>query len=247
MYTQRKRDETLAALNSGLSLSQVSRSTGVARSTLRSWLSGDTVRPAHRCARCEGDPVSGSAYAALLGFYLGDGCLSQAARYYSLRISCDATLPGIVDDVTATIVAVRPEGKVFHVRAPGVIVVQSHWKHWVCLLPQHAPGRKHDRAIVLEPWQRTVVESHPGAFLRGLFHSDGCRVDNWTTRRVGGERRTYRYPRWQFVNHSDDIRHLCCWALDLVDVPWRRSSWKVISVSRREAVARLDALIGPKA
>jgi hypothetical protein len=29
-------------------------------------------------------------------------------------------------------------------------------------------------------------------------------------------------------------------------VPWRMSSWKTLSVSRREAVAALDDLIGPK-
>ena len=57
----------------------------------------------------------------------------------------------------------------------------------------------------------------------------------------------YGYLRWQFTNHSADIRELCCWALDLVGVAWRQSNWKTISVSRREGVQRLDALIGVKA
>ena len=143
--------------------------------------------------------------------------------------------------------AVRPEGRVFHVRAPGTVVVQGNWKHWSCLFPQHGPGRKHERPIVLEPWQLAIVEEHPDALLRGLFHSDGSRIRNWTARAVGGEMRRYDYPRWQFTNHSADIRELCCWALDQVDVAWRQSNWKTISVSRREAVQRLDALIGLKA
>jgi hypothetical protein len=54
-------------------------------------------------------------------------------------------------------------------------------------------------------------------------------------------------PRWQFTNVSADIRALCCWALDLVGVAWRQSNHKTISVSRREAVAALDELIGLKA
>lgn len=116
-----------------------------------------------------------------------------------------------------------------------------------CLFPQHGPGRKHERAIVLEEWQGEVVRAFPADFLRGLFHSDGCRVDNWATRMVRGEKKRYDYPRWQFVNASEDILGLCPWALDLVDVPWRRSGARVVSVSRREAVARLDELIGPKA
>ena len=56
----------------------------------------------------------------------------------------------------------------------------------------------------------------------------------------------YTYPRWQFSNASTDIRELCCWALDLVGIAWRQSNARVISVSRREAVAALDRLIGPK-
>ena len=45
---------------------------------------------------------------------------------------------------------------------------------------------------------------------------------------------------------SADIRALCCWALDLVGIPWRQSNHKTISVSRREAVTALDDLIGFK-
>lgn len=91
-----------------------------------------------------------------------------------------------------------------------------------------------------------IVESCPADFLRGLFPSDGSRSINTVTRRFPSGPRTYVYPRWQFVNVSDDIRGLCAWALDLVEIPWRQSNWKTISVSRRDAVAALDALIGPK-
>jgi len=96
-------------------------------------------------------------------------------------------------------------------------------------------------------WQRGAVEDHPADFLRGLFHSDGCRIDNWASRTVDGRSQVYEYGRWQFVNHSEEIRSWCAWALDRLDVPWRRSSWKTISVSRREGVAALDELIGRKA
>ena len=105
------------------------------------------------------------------------------------------------------------------------MVTTVSWKHWPCLFPQHGPGRKHERPIVLEPWQQRVVEAHPADFLRGLFHSDGSRVANWASRVVGGELRRYDYPRWQFTNSSADIRELCCAALDLVEVPWRQSNW----------------------
>ncbi len=63
---------------------------------------------------------------------------------------------------------------------------------------------------------------------------------------MAGVPKRYDYPRWQFTNVSADIRDLCCWALDLAEVPWRQSNTQTISVSRRRAVARLDSLIGPK-
>lgn len=99
---------------------------------------------------------------------------------------------------------------------------------------------------MLEAWQREIVEAHPADFLRGLFHSDGCRVNNWARRTVAGQPKRYDYPRWQFVKHSADIRAWCCEALDLVGVPWRASSWTTISVSTRAGVARLDELVGLK-
>jgi hypothetical protein len=126
------------------------------------------------------------------------------------------------------------------------VITTVSWKHWPCLFPQHGPGRKHERKLVLEGWQREIVEAHPADFLRGLFHSDGCRVKNWATRVVGGEKKRYDYPRWQFTNVSADILGFCTDALDLLAVPWRQSRWNCISVSTRAGVAQLDELIGPK-
>jgi hypothetical protein len=142
---------------------------------------------------------------------------------------------------------VKPGGRPHTRLVPGAVITTVSWKHWLCLFPQHGPGRKHDRAIVLAEWQADVVRAFPADFLRGLLHSDGCRVNNWATRVVRGEKKRYDYPRWQFVNASEDILGLCTWALDLVEVPWRRSGQRVVSVSRREAVRRLDELVGPKA
>jgi hypothetical protein len=247
MHEAPVRSQALQLLRDSANLSATSRATGVARSTIRSWAASSEVPPAG-CCRCLGaSPSRAAPYAALLGFYLGDGCISTYRRHTTLRVSCDATLPGLITDVSRTIRLVRAGSKVFHLRAPGVIVVQNNWKHWPCLFPQHGPGRKHERAIVLQEWQSEVVEAFPADFLRGLFHSDGCRVNNWATRVVGGKKKRYDYPRWQFVNASEDILGLCTWALDLAEVPWRRSGARVVSVSRREAVARLDELIGPKA
>lgn len=97
----------LAAIESGESLSAVSRDLGINRSTLRAWRESPGQRRVD-CSRCDGFAVDGQAYAALLGFYLGDGCISRHARYYSFRVSCDAKYSGIVADVERVIDRVRP-------------------------------------------------------------------------------------------------------------------------------------------
>jgi len=225
-------------------MNAVSKRIGVSRAAIREWHGrSDALDVPERCpAPAHGTPE----YAALLGYYLGDGCISAHPRTYSLRITCDKTLPRIVEDVRACLTAVHPERRTYLVRAPGVVVVQSYWKHWPCLFPQHGPGRKHERMLGMTDWQWAIVAEHPADFLRGLFHSDGCRVKNWATRTVAGEKRRYEYPRWQFVNESAEIMQWCGQALDLVGVAWRQTSRRTLSVSRRDAVVKLDALIGLK-
>ena len=248
MYSDEQRRTALRSLADGASLSAVSAGTGISRSALRTWRDhGAGTRTAAPCWVCTGEgPPEPAGYARLLGYYLGDGCITTMGSVYALRVACDQVYPDIIEDVGRTIASVRAGARVMHVRAPGTLVVQSYWKHWPCLFPQHGPGRKHDRELGMAAWQWTIVERHPADFLRGLFHSDGCRVNNWARRTVAGAPKRYDYPRWQFVNNSPEIREWCCRALDLVDVAWRQSSWKTISVSTRAGVARLDQLVGLK-
>jgi hypothetical protein len=229
---------------------------GVAVKTIRRWRREYQRRGRARgqehlappCPRCDDATLDAAAYAELLGWYLGDGHITIGRRgVHNLHVFNDARYERDNDRIASLMATVKPGGRPHARQRPGCVVTTCSWKHWPCLFPQHGPGRKHERPIVLEPWQERAVGTEPAAFLRGLFHSDGSRVRNWATRVVAGERRRYDYPRWQFTNVSADIQGLCCWALDIVDVPWRRSNAKTISVSTRAGVARLDALIGPKA
>ena len=129
MYSGRAREQALQHLASGATFSEVSRATGISRSTLCTWRSSGEAGPVGECPHCDDTDMDGPAYSALLGFYLGDGCLSAQARYWALRISCDAALPGIVEDTRRAIRGVRPGCRVFLVPAPGTVVVQAHWTH----------------------------------------------------------------------------------------------------------------------
>ena len=158
-----------------------------------------------------------------------------------LSVYCDARHPGIAHEIATAMTECGTRTAGF-AEKPGCITVRSYWNHWPCLIPQHGPGKKHNRLIRLTEWQREIVAQHAGRFLRGLFHSDGTRVVN----RVRSPARTYAYVRYMFVNESGDIMGLCQEALDQLGISWRMARRNSLSVARREAVAALDEHVGPK-
>ena len=202
------------------------------------------------CPRCPNSTeflpgITAYSYAYLLGLYLGDGTLSTHPRgVFRLRIFLDRAYPVIVGECQAAMGIVLPASKVgvAHHKTERVEEVNSFSKHWPHLFPQHGPGVKHKRKIELEPWQERIVERHPGRLLRGLIHSDGCRVVN----RIRHPKKTYEYPRYFFCNRSLDIQRIFCDACDKLGVKWRQDGPWNISVARKEAVATMDRHVGPK-
>lgn len=244
MYGVEARARALARLREGQSLSAVARATGVNRSTLRAWAEHPEralAGAATACWRHGGEPADPRAYAYLLGQYLGDGCLSEVHRVARLRIICADAYPVIESEVVAAVLAVS--GKATGtVQREGCREVYAYWTHWPCLFPQHGPGLKHQRPIVLADWQQQIAAAQPRALLRGLIHSDGCRSIN----RVTVRGKSYSYPRYFFSNESAEIRGICTDALDRLGIAWRANRANSISIARRSAVAALDGFIGPK-
>jgi hypothetical protein len=234
----------LDMLATGSSTAEVARRIGVSRAAVRSWRGrppGSTLRP-DDCPRCSDRTLDESAYAYVLGLYLGDGMLTiQPNGVAKLRIVQTAVYVDLIAEADLAIAAVIPR-KVGHVRKTGCTEITSHSKHWICLFPQHGPGRKHERPIVLADWQAELVRRETEMFLRGLIHSDGCRSIN--TVRTGGKE--YRYPRYFFSNASTDIMRLFTDACETIGVRWTRLGPRQVAVSRRADVALLDTFIGPK-
>ncbi|MGW1723800.1 transcriptional regulator [Streptomyces sp. NPDC002306] len=247
MYDVSTRKQALALAAQGRSLNSVSRETGISRSAMRSWLV--RLEPLPRMTPPPPRPPTDEAsYAYLLGLYLGDGCISAHPRGtgHYLRIACADAWPGLIDACEAAVRAVNPAHNAYRVRAQGYVSVVGYYAHWPRLFPQHGPGKKHERRIALEPWQQRIVDARPWEFIRGLIHSDGCRVTNWTTRLVAGEHKRYEYPRYFFTNLSGDITRLFTAALDLVGVDWKVANAANISIARKASVALLDAHVGAK-
>ncbi|AZS87881.1 helix-turn-helix domain-containing protein [Streptomyces griseoviridis] len=246
MYDISTRERTLALLGQGRSLSSISRETGISRAAIRSWQI--RLEPLPRMvAPAPGPPADDHAYAYLLGLYLGDGCISAHPRTGTyLRIACADAWPGLLQLCREAITRVRPGVGVYSVQKQGCAMVTSYSPHWPELFPQHGPGKKHERRIVLEPWQQAIVDAHPWEFIRGLIHSDGCRIVNWTTRVVDGMKRRYEYPRYFFTNLSVDIRRLYTNTLDGLGIDWKQANAQNVSVARKASVAPMDVHIGPK-
>jgi hypothetical protein len=232
----------LTLVANGHSYSEISRMTGVSRSTIRDWVAGRTPTLPERsaCMVCRGTPdnLPPGPYAYLLGLYLGDGYISSHRRgVYKLRIKFSDAYPALMTERALAMGEILPN-RVSQAHRTGCTDVYSYSKHWPCLLPQHGPGHKHERPIVLADWQRAVVDVFPAPLLRGLVHSDGCRVLN----KVNGR----AYPRYEFSNASSDILGLFARACDLLDIEWRPRSPRCLSIARRRSVLQLDEFIGPK-
>jgi hypothetical protein len=250
-------DDALRMSDAGIGDRENARIHGVAVKTIRRWRrlyqrrglprGGKQGIGGQPCPRCEGAELDRPAYSELLGWYLGDGTLVRyRSGTYLLRVVNDARYVDDIWSIRALMTAVKPGTKTRLRAVPGAVVVSAYWKHWPCLFPQHGTGRKHERPIVLEDWQRAIVDEHPEPLLRGLFKSDGCRVVNWTVRPLASGPRRYEYLRYFFCNESDDIIGICSDALARIGVHWTRPRRNMVSVARRADVARLDEFIGPK-
>ncbi|MDX2297665.1 MULTISPECIES: transcriptional regulator [Streptomyces] len=257
MYDVETRQRALALVAQGRSLNSVSKQTGISRAAIRSWQARPTPRlrrlaPCARCRPAPGAPDPADSYAYVLGLYLGDGCITRPPQHRtaSLRITLDDAWPGVQQEAAAALRAVFPDNAIGWARKVGCHDLKVYSKHLTCLFPQHGPGKKHERPIALEAWQQTIVTAHPWEFIRGLIHSDGSRITNWTEKMSGGQRKRYEYPRYFFTNSSADIIALFTDALDRVGVEWKSAHQsrvaRNISVSRKASVALMDLHVGPK-
>jgi hypothetical protein len=240
----------LALRQEGLGARRIAKCTGLPLGTVKDWLAGKL--PAYsrsgdpgRCASCghvrHNFPSLPSEYVYLLGLYLGDGCISAHSRgVYRLRVFLDTRYPGIIDSAALAVTRIRGrEARVLRC-ASNCVAVSAYWRSWPCLLPQHGPRKKYERHIALTDWQDELVRRWPNEILRGLIHSDGSRFMN----RGRGD---WSSPRYQLTQVSDDIKQIFCYACDLMGLHWTRSGDQKVYVSRQLDVARLDAIIGPKA
>jgi hypothetical protein len=242
-------EAVLGLVGRGLSDVEISRRTGVPKSTVGRW----RLRP-YRLPRAippppkHWRPADEWAYCYLLGHYLGDGHLVvEENRTPSLHLSLDAQYTLLIAAASNAMARTAPGATIRTIRKAGCLGLWTSDSVWPAAFPQHGPGRKHLRPIRLTDWQLELTRRHPKALLRGLIHSDGCRTVNRFSVALPSGSRQYAYPRYFFSNHSMDIQRIFGHHCELLGVRWTQSKPFMLSVSHRKSVALLDSFIGPKA
>ena len=244
-------ETVLEWFETGRSDYEIARLTGVPRSTVQKWRHRDpTTRraPGIDAAEWRADRCPES-YSYLLGLYLGDGNIHGEKRTPILRITMDGQYPSLIAEAVRALETVfQPRSIGQYVRGDGAwVILQICNRAVLKAFPQHGPGAKHHRPIVLEDWQREITHAHPDALIRGLIHSDGCRtVNRFKTKLLSGRVAEYAYPRYFFTNVSPDIRAIFCEHCELLGIRWTQSNSRNISVSHKKSVAILEEVVGPK-
>jgi hypothetical protein len=166
------------------------------------------------------------------------------SRAGSMELFADAKYPGIVQECAAAMEAIFPTKRahVYRRHDCACLEISMYARHWLCLFPQHGQGRKHLREIKLALWQEAIVEHKRRPFVRGLIHSDGCRII--ATEKQAG--RIRRAPRYLFTNLSQDILGLFCESCDALGIRWTRPNFKTVAIYRLASVALMDKFVGPK-
>lgn len=204
MHSSETRTKATELKNSGLNISQISKTLGVDRSTIRDWLAetkrytsttqinnhADFFEKFESCSNLR------AAYYYLLGQYLGDGYISRNGRTYALRIFSDNEYAGIIEEIHNAMLIVLPCNRVYITNKTGCKVVTINSNALPTIFPQHGVGKKHSRKIELTGWQSKYLDENSKNLARGLFQSDGCRY-----------KLEYGYA-YNFSNVSTDIQNI---------------------------------------
>jgi hypothetical protein len=226
----------------------------IPRGTIRGWikdreklLQESLFSP--KCPKCHSSHDHPSSlpiedYAYILGIYLGDGCISPHAKgVYRIRITLDNAYSMIIKRVRNSLQNLYPSNRVSVVphSVDSCSYVSCYSKNLICYFPQHGPGKKHQREIFLTEWQQTIVDASPAEFLRGLYHSDGCRSHR-IDKRYNTSNLVYKVD-----NLSQDILDLVKSTCEKMELHYTQpSKGNYVAVSRQRDTQQLESILGIK-
>jgi hypothetical protein len=247
--TKAEFDRVKELMSQGLRDRPIATLTGVPHPTVRRWRHREQP-PGRRSHQFSWRVPDVYAYCYLLGCYLGDGNVAHPSRNgWELRLACDQRYVDIMDEIRAAAALTFPNARptTFASSTAASAIVRISHPGIAEAFPQHGPGRKHLRRIVLADWQSELCRREPEALIRGLIHSDGCRVVNrFRTKLPSGRVAEYRYVRYFFSNLSADIRNIFVEHCELLGMRVTQSNHRNLSIACRHSVAILERIVGPK-
>ncbi|HWD84918.1 MAG TPA: hypothetical protein VG321_04140 [Solirubrobacteraceae bacterium] len=202
-------------------------------------------------SRTDGWEVSDPGrYAYLLGCYLGDGHVThKPPGTWTLRLACDPKYPGIEEEISTAIASVfvgctprrtSPADHSVDVLSVTNAAVRDAF-------PQHGPGPKHQRPMILQEWQLEITRLHPDLLVRGLIHSDGCRtINRFRTLLPSGRVAEYSYVRYFFSNLSADIRNIFREHCGLLGIRVTQPNHRNRAIQHRDSVRIVERIVGAK-
>lgn len=194
------------------------------------------------------------AYAYILGFYLGDGCLGQpnkTGRGFVLQITNQADFLDMNTRIVAALECLFPTKRVtFYKRLNSNAIDIKLCAMDLNILFPHGKGTKHTRKIVLERWQKDIIREYPKSFIRGMLESDGCRF-------APRLKACPTYIIYQFHNCSKDLHLIIHEIANQLGLAYTFRDSKserkgkavqsfITSFNRKEDVNFLDSFIGKK-
>lgn len=202
--------EVLNLYKNGLSQVKIQNVLGFDRSTIRQILNDPEKYLSKASVGFNLNDINRKSYAFILGVYLGDGCISKTHKLnvYRLRIALDQKYKNLNQEIIDELQKIFPNNKIALNNTPNTngCVISVYSSNLLSLFPQHDLGLKHDRPIVLEEWQKEIIDEFPMDFLRGLMYTDGSFYYSG------------KYERCNFVNKSLDIVNICSETMNKLNI-----------------------------
>lgn len=194
-------NQILELYKSGHSQNKIFKTLGIDRGTIRQIINDPDGYLQKATVEFDLLSIDKKSYAFILGVYLGDGCISKThkADIYRLRIALDLKYQKLNEEVILELQKIFPNNKVSLNRTGETngCIVSVYSSSLLKLFPQHDTGRKHERPIILEEWQKEIIDDFKIDFLKGLMYTDGCFYYSG------------KYEMCNFTNKSKDIINLC--------------------------------------
>jgi hypothetical protein len=129
-------DSALRASDEGVTDAVNAAQHGVAVKTIRRWRREyqrrgrprGQLHTAAACPRCEDADLDATAYAELLGWYLGDGHISRGRRaVFNLHVFNDERYVANNKRIARLMASVKPGGRPHTRRVPGCVITTVSW------------------------------------------------------------------------------------------------------------------------